>query len=36
MNHWVAKPIEVDKLYAGLDMVLSEAEADAAQETVAA
>jgi signal transduction histidine kinase/NO-binding membrane sensor protein with MHYT domain/AmiR/NasT family two-component response regulator len=26
MNHWIAKPIEVDKLYAGLEMVLSAAE----------
>ena len=36
MNHWVAKPIEVDKLYAALDQVLSEADAEAPQETAAA
>jgi len=26
MNHWIAKPIEVDKLYAGIEMALSAAE----------
>jgi hypothetical protein len=26
MDHWVAKPIEIEKLYAGLDLVLAPAE----------
>jgi hypothetical protein len=28
MNHWIAKPIEVDKLYAGLALALSAADED--------
>jgi signal transduction histidine kinase/CheY-like chemotaxis protein len=28
MNHWIAKPIEVDKLYAGLELVLSGPETE--------
>jgi signal transduction histidine kinase/NO-binding membrane sensor protein with MHYT domain/CheY-like chemotaxis protein len=28
MNHWIAKPIEVDKLYSGLELVLAAVEND--------